>query len=81
MLRFHLHKREALWAPFIEATAPRESAWDDGAWAVVESATDAVATARAATSRMIHLLVAHVGKEGQSQNPIGYELGLAKRPR
>src|SRR5215472_11097547 len=38
---------------------PRESVWDDGAWVVVESATDPVAAARAATSRMIDLLVAH----------------------
>jgi|SRR5215469_13595197 len=60
-LRFHLHKHRALSAPFLEATAPRESAWDDGAWVAVESGTDAVAAARAATSRMIDLLVAHWG--------------------
>ena len=57
-LRFHLHKRQALPAPLIEAPPPRESQWDDGAWVVVESATDAAAAARAATSRMIDLLVA-----------------------
>ena len=60
-LRFHLHKHQALSAPLLEATAPRESAWDDGAWVAVESGTDAVAAARAATSRMIDLLVAHWG--------------------
>jgi acetamidase/formamidase len=60
-LRFRLHRRQSLPAPLIEATAPRESAWDDGAWVVVESATDAVAAARAATSRMIDLLVASWG--------------------
>lgn len=58
-LRFRLHKRQPLPGPLIEATAPRESAWDDGAWVVVESATDAVGAARAATSRMIDLLVAN----------------------
>jgi acetamidase/formamidase len=58
-LRFDLHEHRALPAPFIESPPLRESVWDDGAWGVVESATDPVAAARAATSRMIDLLVAH----------------------
>jgi acetamidase/formamidase len=57
-LRFHLHKHQPIRAPLVESPAPRESAWDDGAWLVVESATEAVAAARTATSRMIDLLVA-----------------------
>jgi len=60
-LRFHLHKRQPLPAPLIESPPPRESQWDDGAWIVVESATDATVAARAATSRMIGLLIARWG--------------------
>jgi acetamidase/formamidase len=54
-LRFRVHKRVPLAGPLIEAPAlPQESA---AAWVVVESATDAVSAARAATSRMIDLLM------------------------
>jgi acetamidase/formamidase len=60
-LRFHVHKRHQLPAPLIESPTSREAVWDDGAWVVVESANDAVAAARAATSRMIDLLVANWG--------------------
>jgi len=60
-LRFHLHKRQPLSAPLIDSPTPREPVWDAGSWVVVESATDAVAAARAATSRMIDLLVARWG--------------------
>jgi len=60
-LRFHLHKRQPLAAPFLESPPPREPVWNDGAWIVVESATDAVVAARSATSRMIDLLVARWG--------------------
>ncbi|HXW61743.1 MAG TPA: acetamidase/formamidase family protein [Candidatus Acidoferrales bacterium] len=60
-LRFRLHKGQLLPAPLLESPAPRESVWLDGAWVVVESAADAVAAARAATSRMIDLLVARWG--------------------
>jgi acetamidase/formamidase len=60
-LRFHLHKRQPLPGPLLESSAskPRDVATD--AWVVVESATDAVAAARAATSRMIDLLANHWG--------------------
>ncbi|HZD50509.1 MAG TPA: acetamidase/formamidase family protein, partial [Silvibacterium sp.] len=47
--------------PFVESA---EAKTPDGAadsWIVVESATDAVAAARAATSRMIDLLAEHWG--------------------
>jgi acetamidase/formamidase len=60
-LRFHLHKRRPLPAPLAEAPAAPERGLDTGAWLVVESAPDAVAAARAATSRMIDLLVAKWG--------------------
>jgi acetamidase/formamidase len=60
-LRFHLHKSQPLAAPLLESPPAREPVWNDGAWAVVESATDAVVAARAATSRMIDLLVARWG--------------------
>jgi acetamidase/formamidase len=55
-LRFHLHKRRRLTGPLIESPAYRSRTEED-AWIVVESATDAIAAARAATSRMIDLLI------------------------
>jgi acetamidase/formamidase len=60
-LRFHLHKRRALSGPVIESGANREAEALGEAWIVVESASDAVAAARAATSRMIDLLGARWG--------------------
>jgi len=54
-LRFRLHKQQPLAAPLIESTA--RPSFETDSWIVVESATDAVAAARAATSRMIDLLV------------------------
>jgi acetamidase/formamidase len=56
-LRFHLHKRQPLTGPLIESAPARSQDALDDAWIVVESATDAIAAARAATSRMIDLLV------------------------
>jgi acetamidase/formamidase len=59
-LRFQLHKGQPLAGPLIESAAHKEM--DEGdAWIVVESGTDAIAAARAATSRMIDLLVARWG--------------------
>jgi acetamidase/formamidase len=55
-LRFHLHKGRSLSGPMLETT-PAQKAISDGEWIVVESGPDAVAAARAATSRMIDLLV------------------------
>ncbi|HTR48944.1 MAG TPA: acetamidase/formamidase family protein [Verrucomicrobiae bacterium] len=60
-LRFQIHKHHSLSAPFIESSAAREAVWNDGAWIMVESAEDAAAAARAATSRMIDFLVARWG--------------------
>src|SRR5271154_1097316 len=57
-LRFHLHKNRTLPGPIVEAAPPEKHSAesDEGSWIVVESATDATAAARAATSRMIDLL-------------------------
>jgi acetamidase/formamidase len=56
-LRFHLHKRQPLAGPMIESAPAQPQDALDEAWIVVESATDAIAAARAATSRMIDLLI------------------------
>src|SRR5271170_2208223 len=60
-LRFHLHRKQPLSGPLIESAARREPNLEGDAWIVVESATDAIAAARAATSRMIDLLAQRWG--------------------
>lgn len=55
-LRFDLHKQRSLPGPLIDS-APRVKQDTETAWIVVESATDATQAARAATSRMIDLLI------------------------
>jgi acetamidase/formamidase len=55
-LRFQLHKGRRLSGPLVDS-APRVKQDVETAWIVVESATDASIAARAATSRMIDLLV------------------------
>lgn len=60
-LRFGLHKRQPLGGPIVEAserTAPDSTA---DAWVVVETGTDLAEAARAATHRMIDLLVSRWG--------------------
>jgi len=60
-LRFNLHKHQPLAGPLVEAgesTAPDSVA---DAWVVVETGTDLVETARAATLRMIDLLCSRWG--------------------
>ena len=60
-LRFHLHKKQPLSGPMIEASdvaAPDSSA---DAWVVVETGADLADAARAATGRMIDLLVSRWG--------------------
>src|SRR5580658_6015530 len=58
-LRFELHKQQPLSSPLIDAAArPGE---DGAEWVVVESGTDAFATAQAATSRMVDLLASRWG--------------------
>jgi acetamidase/formamidase len=56
-LRFRLHKQQRLAAPMVESGVVRGQETGGDAWFVVESATDAAGAARAATSRMIDLLV------------------------
>jgi acetamidase/formamidase len=56
-LRFRLHKQQRLAAPIVEAGVVRGQEMGGDAWFVVESAADAAGAARAATSRMIDLLV------------------------
>ncbi len=60
-LRFRLHKRQLLAGPLVEAS--EEVAHDSitDAWVVVETGTDLADTARAATLRMIDLLVSRWG--------------------
>jgi acetamidase/formamidase len=57
-LRFQVHQQRALPGPMIETPAARklESDAAGGEWIVVESSSDALGAARAATSRMIDLL-------------------------
>jgi acetamidase/formamidase len=60
-LRFNLHKQQPLSGPIVEASetvAPDSTA---NAWVVVETGTDLADTARAATSRMVDLLVSRWG--------------------
>jgi acetamidase/formamidase len=60
-LRFHLHKQQALAGPIVEASeaaAPDSSA---DAWVVLETGTDLETAARAATGRMVDLLVSRWG--------------------
>jgi len=58
-LRFQLHKGTRLTGPVIETSGSQAREADE--WIVVESATDAVAAARAATSRMIDFLAERWG--------------------
>ena len=60
-LRFNLHKQQPLSGPLVEASesvAPDSTA---DAWVVVETGTDLADAARAATSRMVDLLVSRWG--------------------
>jgi acetamidase/formamidase len=56
-LRFHLHKHQPLAGPIIETTGSQHPDAPADAWITVESAPDALGAARAATNRMIDLLV------------------------
>ena len=56
-LRFRMHRRQPLAAPIADSPAGRERFAESGAWIVVESSSDAAVAARAATSRMIDLLM------------------------
>jgi acetamidase/formamidase len=56
-LAFHLHKRQPLAGPIVEASDKAATDSTADAWVVVETGTDLLATSRAATGRMIDLLV------------------------
>jgi acetamidase/formamidase len=56
-LRFYLHKQRPLTGPIVESAQASIAGPRSDSWIVVESATDVAAAARAATSRMIDLLV------------------------
>jgi acetamidase/formamidase len=57
-LRFHVHKRQPLAGPLVESAESRTPDAPADAWIVVESAPDALHAARAATERMVELLIA-----------------------
>ena len=60
-LRFKLHKRQPLAGPMVEASERAAPDSTSDAWVVVETGADMAATARAATGRMIDLLVSRWG--------------------
>jgi acetamidase/formamidase len=60
-LGFHLHKQQHLTAPIVESSEAVVTDARSDSWIVVESATDAVSAARAATSRMVDLLASRWG--------------------
>ncbi len=61
-LRFRLYKTQSLRGPLLES-APMQPSEDRGSWLVIESAQDAIEAAKAATNRMIDLLVVRWGME------------------
>jgi len=60
-LRFNLHKQQPLAGPIVEASARVAPDSTADAWVVLETGTDLADVARAATSRMIDLLVSRWG--------------------
>lgn len=60
-LRFKLHKNQPLAGPIVESSERAAPDATADAWVVVESGTDAAETARAATNRMVDLLVSRWG--------------------
>ncbi len=60
-LRFNLHKQQPLSSPIVEASERVARDSSANAWVVVETGTDLAATARAATNRMVDLLVSRWG--------------------
>jgi acetamidase/formamidase len=60
-LAFHLHKRQPLAGPIVEASDKAAADSTADAWVVVETGTDILATSRAATGRMVDLLVERWG--------------------
>jgi acetamidase/formamidase len=60
-LAFHLHERQPLSGPIVEASDKVAADSTADAWAVVETGTDLLAASRAATGRMVDLLVERWG--------------------
>jgi len=60
-LGFHLHKRQPLAGPIVEASDKVAADSTADAWVVVESGTDVLVASRAATARMIDLLIERWG--------------------
>ena len=60
-LRFHLHKRQPLYGPIVEASCAAAPDNTADSWVIVETGTDLADAARSATSRMIDLLVSRWG--------------------
>jgi acetamidase/formamidase len=60
-LAFHLHKQQPLAGPIVEASDKAAADSTADAWIVVETGTDLLAASRAATGRMIDLLVERWG--------------------
>jgi acetamidase/formamidase len=60
-LRFLLHKQQPLSSPIVEASEAAAADSTANAWVVVETGIDLADTARAATGRMIDLLVSRWG--------------------
>jgi acetamidase/formamidase len=60
-LRFRLHKNQPLAGPIVEASTKAAPDATADAWVVVETGTDLAAAARAATGRMVDLLVSRWG--------------------
>jgi acetamidase/formamidase len=60
-LGFHLHKGHSLTGPIVEASDKAAADSTADAWVVVETGTDLLAAARAATGRMVDLLVERWG--------------------
>jgi acetamidase/formamidase len=57
-LRFRVHRQQRLSGPLVEFAESRSPDAPADAWIVVESGTDALQAARAATLRMVELLIA-----------------------
>ncbi len=60
-LRFHLHKHQPLSGPIVESSDSVAADCAADAWVVVETGSDLAEAARAATSRMVDLLVSRWG--------------------
>ena len=60
-LRFHLHKHQPLSGPLVESSIAVAPDTTPDSWIVLESGEDIATAARAATSRMIDLLVSRWG--------------------